>query len=237
MRTFGPVSAILFIACWLGAGCNHSRSNGANDGGPKTCDYCNGIEYVPCNADGTPGTPVTCADGQVCVDGVGCADCAPGGTTCVGNEVHDCGPDGKAGALVSTCDAQSGNVCVGGQCLEGCAAAETDASNVGCEFWSVQLDNEEVPMSLAASQPFGVVISNAGQATANVTIERNDGTPNGTLQLAMVMGLSLPPGTVQMVTLPQRWIDGSTGMDNNGPGTMLSSNAYRIKSDQPLVAY
>lgn len=169
--------------------------------------------------------------------GAGCPACTPGTDVCVGNDVHTCDANGTTGAIVTTCDPLAGAACIGGACDNGCAAAATTDSNVGCEFWAVDLDNEEVAGSLAASQPWGVVVSNAGALTATVSVDRNDGEPGGQPIVSSVMGLSLPPGTVQMVALPQRWIDGSTGMANNGTGTALSSNAYRISSDVPLVVY
>ncbi len=226
------------------AACNNQR-NGTGDGGGgnsdgpnKICGYCNGIQWVPCKPDGTQDTPVICQNGDVCAEGLGCTGCIPGTTTCVGDvEVHQCGADGKPGAIIKTCDAGDGNVCVNGECLQGCAAASTNASNVGCEFWAVDLDNEASILNNAANQPWGIVVSNAGVGTANVTIDRNDGAVGAAQQLASVTGFSLSPGSVQMVTLPTREVDGSTNGAGNGPGTFLSSNAYRVTSTLPLVVY
>ena len=233
MRTWSSLAAL----CLFLVACSHDRSGNSDGGNQKTCGFCNGIQFIPCTADGQQGTPMLCEVGQVCVDGVGCGACMPGGKTCVANEVHACGADGKPGDYVATCDDKSGVDCADGMCLDGCAAAATNASNVGCEFWAVDLDNELAPGSDAANAAWGIVVSNAGQATANVIIERNDALPGATPAPAMVNGLSLPPGTVQMVTLPTREVDGTTNGMNNGPGTFLSSNAYRIKSDVPLVVY
>ena len=230
----------ILIFALFSAGCGDVRGHReveADAGLDRICDYCDGIAYVACTPYMQAAPAVVCDGGSVCVAGLGCASCTPGGTTCVGDEVHACGADGKAGDLIIVCDQASGSTCADGMCLDGCAAAATNASNVGCEFWAVDLDNEQVDISPAAIQPWGVVLSNAGQGTAHVTVARNDGAPNASPQPAMVLGLSLPPATAQMVTLPTREVDGSTGGKNNGPGTMLSSNAYRIRSDLPLVAY
>lgn len=242
LRSAVAVVSVIWLAAF--GACSHERNGsggdggGSGDGGPqKICGYCNGIQYVPCKPDGTQDTAVLCENGQVCVESMGCSDCNPGGTTCVGNDVYHCGPDGKPVDKILTCDAADGNVCVNGECLQGCAAAATNASNVGCEFWAVDLDNESNALNNAANAPWGIVVSNAGMGTANVLVERNDGAVGAAAQIAMVTGFSLAPGTVQMVTLPTRELDGSTNGQGNGPGTFLSSNAYRVTSNLPLVVY
>ena len=240
--SFKNFLAVAGVALVVLVGCSKERV-GVGDGGPggdggpqKVCDYCNGAQYVPCDSAGLQGTPVLCTDGQTCAEGIGCAACVPGSTTCMGNAVYTCGTDGKPKDLVMGCDVASGSVCADGACLDGCAAAATNASNVGCEFWTLDLDNES-GINNAAGQPWGVVISNAGVGTASITIDRNDGAVGMPPQIVAQMGFSLAPGTVQMVTLPTREVDGSTNGMGNGPGTFLSSNAYRVRSDLPLVVY
>lgn len=161
--------------------------------------------------------------------------CSPGGTTCVGNDVHRCAPDAGAGEFVKSCDA-TGEFCLEGECAASCAAAEAWGSNVGCEFWAVDLDNEYSSFNDAAGSPWGVVVSNFGKTPANVVVEKNDGPPNGAAAISTVLTESLAPGSLKELTLPTREVDGSTQADN-GPGTMVSSNAFRIRSDVPIVVY
>src|SRR5690349_15749359 len=64
-------------------------------GGGPVCNNCLGNSFTPCNPDGTAGDPVECKTGVCAVD-VGCVQCIPGGTVCVGNEVHKCAADGQS---------------------------------------------------------------------------------------------------------------------------------------------
>ena len=99
--------------------CGSSGRDGFSDKAPTD----------PASGLGGPG------DGEL-----GGSSCSPGGTTCVGNDVHQCTSDAGAGAFVKSCDS-TGEFCLGGECAASCAAAEAWGSNVGCEFWAVDLDN------------------------------------------------------------------------------------------------
>jgi hypothetical protein len=163
--------------------------------------------------------------------------CQPGGTTCVANEVHECSAEGQPGKLIKQCNPGAGEVCFGGACVPACQAAEAQPSNVGCEFWAVDLDNEYSQFNDAAGAPWGVVLSNAGEAPANVTIERNDAPPGQPLQTAVVATFTIPARQLKQQILPTREVDGSSMGKDEGPGTFVSSNAYRITSSVPLVVY
>ena len=160
--------------------------------------------------------------------------CTSGGTTCVGNDVWSCAADGGAGALVRSCD-ETGNFCVAGACAASCDAAENQPTNVGCEFWAVDLDNESGAND-AASAPWGIVVSNFGEAPAQVSIERNDAAPGAPAAIALVQGLTLGPGELREIVLPTRELDGRTAA-KEGTGTALTSNAYRVRTSAPVVAY
>jgi hypothetical protein len=161
--------------------------------------------------------------------------CQKGGNVCVGNDVHSCQDDGSVGKFVKSCD-DSGEFCLGGACSAGCDAAEGQPSNVGCEFWAVDLDNEYSDFNDAAGAPWGVVVSNFGKTPALVTIEANDAALGAPQALRSVATHSIAPGSLVEITLPTREVDGSTSK-GNGPGTMVSSNALRIRSSVPIVAY
>jgi hypothetical protein len=166
----------------------------------------------------------------------GMSGCQKGGNICVGNDVHACQDDGTAGAFVKSCD-DTGEFCLGGTCSAGCDAAAGQASNVGCEFWAADLDNEYSQFNDAAGQPWGVVVSNFGDAPAIVTIEQNNAPLGSPLQLASVSTVSIAPGAVAELALPTRELDGSTMGKDEGPGTMVSSNAFRIRTSVPVVVY
>ena len=211
-------------------------ANGTGVGGGALCGDCFGQDYTPCNDDGSPGMVVTCP--EACVPGEGCLDCMPGETVCVGNEVHICDENGNiTSEVVETCDVSAGLTCSDGACLDACIVAEDQPSNIGCTFWAVDMDQVDA-FNDPASAPWGVALSNAGQAQANVTIEINEAPPGEPLDLMVVEQLSVAPGELQARVLPTREIDcGLQPNDYAAPGTCLSSRAYRITSSAPIVVY
>jgi hypothetical protein len=227
------------------AGDNRNTSSGAGAGsgagssgagGADACGNCLGNVYVPCKADGTPDNPVDCP--KACAPGKGCVECVPGGHVCVGNEVHVCGDDATpSGTVVETCDVSAGKVCSEGVCKGGCEIAAGQPSNVGCEFWAVDLDQQD-GLNDPASAPWGVVLSNAGQSPANVTIELNEAPVGKPPSPKVVTQVTVDPGSLKNITLPTRELDcGIKPNDYASPGTCLSSNAYRITSSSPIVVY
>lgn len=163
--------------------------------------------------------------------------CSTAGTMCVAHEVHSCDASGKPGALVQTCNLAGGEVCQDGVCKNGCDAAEDDPSNVGCEFWSVDLDMADLPTNPAAA-PMALVIANAGQADANVLIEQNDALPGEPVIGKAVWSGSITSGNLAQVLMPTREVDcGAFPNDHDAPGTCLTSNAFRITSTAPIVVY
>ena len=166
-------------------------------------------------------------------------DCDPGTRVCVGNEVHECGPGGMASDVVlEICDPSQDLVCNDGECVPlTCDVAAEQPSNIGCEFWAVDLDQQD-SFNDPANAPWGIVLSNAGGGQANVTIEINEAVPGDPLQLTTVEQVSVPAGALSAHYLPTREIDcGVAPNDYASPGTCLSSKAFRITSSAPIVAY
>lgn len=213
-----------------------SGGSGPGAGGGAACDTCTLGSYTPCNADGTPGTPVACP--AACAPKLGCVECVPGSNQCVGNEIHACSADGHLnGPLVQTCDVSAGMTCSNGACKTGCEIAADKPSNVGCEFWAVDLDQQDA-LNDPASAPWGITLSNAGASNANVTIEINEAPVGSPAQLSTVKQLTVPAGSLQSIILPTRELDcGAMPNDYNAPGTCLSSRAFRITSSSPIVVY
>ncbi|RLB59763.1 MAG: hypothetical protein DRI90_15000 [Deltaproteobacteria bacterium] len=238
-----PVSLIPIVpaACSAGAQGDPSSSSSSSAGTAgaggisDVCGTCLGQFYTPCLDDGTAGTPIECPD--ICSPNVGCTDCLAGSTVCVGNEVFTCTEEGTVGTLIETCDVALGFVCSEGECRQGCDIADELPSNVGCEFWAVDLDQQDA-LNDPASAPWGVVLSNAGQAVANVTIEYNDSQPADAPNPVIHLQVSVQPGQLEQVVLPTRELDcGAAPNDYASPGTCLSSQAYRITSSSPIVVY
>lgn len=210
------------------------RDGGGLDGGP-TCGLCSGRSYTPCNADGTPGLPVGCPG--ACSPGRGCATCVAGQSVCVGNDVHRCGDDGEPGAVTEACDVANAMLCRNGACVSACQTAENQPSNVGCEFWAVDLDQQDA-LNDPASAPWGVALSNVGESPARVTVEINTAPVGQPVQTMVVAAAMVNPGSLRVLALPTRELDcGARPNDYAAPGTCLSSNAFRIRSTSPVIVY
>ncbi len=176
-----------------------------------------------------------CPMDQLCVPAIGCVDCYPDVDYCEGQDIHHCNSDGTNGPLVDTCEPTE--LCAGGRCLSACEVAVDDRSNIGCEYWAVDLDNEYSTFNDAAGEQFAVAVANASDFMVDVTVEQNDAAPGQPLSLSTVATRQIAPLSLAVIDLPRREVDGSLmGMDE-GPGTMLSSRAYRVTSNYPVVAY
>ena len=236
-----------YVGCSAGGGSGSPGSGasaaasptGGSGGGLFGCDSCQENAYQHCDADGNPTNPEPCGDSLVCVPGRGCLACTPGLDTCVGNEVHACTDAGQPGDLIATCDPSLGQVCSAGVCTTECDAAADSPSNVGCEFWALDLPNER-GMNDAAAGQWGVVISNVGQTTATVVIEKNSADVGQLQNVELVTTLTIPPSGLEQVPMDRRevtgWVEGQA--DPPGPPmTWLSSTAFRITSTTPLIVY
>ena len=102
------------------------------------------------------------SQGLVCAPSLlACTKCLPDEDLCEGLEARTCHHDGMGSDLVETCDPSVGEACRSGTCLDLCGQAVIEKSNVGCEYWAVDLDNAMIDLtSNAAAQQFAVVVSN-----------------------------------------------------------------------------
>ncbi|MFO7179658.1 MAG: IgGFc-binding protein [Pseudomonadota bacterium] len=183
-----------------------------------------------------------CAEsGEVCAPSLGaCAACVPGSGRCDGDVAYRCDATGSGYDLVDTCDSEAGEACRAGSCVNLCARAAQRRSNVGCEYWAVDLDNAVISDTLnAAAQQFAVVVSNAEpDVPAHVTIEQDDAEPGEPPDVSVVASAIVPAFSARVFRLGPREVDGSPpGEFNTGTGTALTRAAYRIRSSVPIVAY
>ena len=159
-----------------------------------------------------------------------CAPCAPGA-------VADDGSGFEPGEI---CDEEAGEACRETGCQNLCFRASEHRSNVGCEYWAVDLDNAKVNDTLnAAAQQFAVIVSNVEpDVTADVTIEEDDSAPGEDSAPRVVARASIPPLSLRVFQLGPREVDGSPpGEFNTGTHTALTRAAYRVRATFPVVAY
>ncbi len=181
------------------------------------------------------------AEDRVCVDGLfECKVCIPSQQLCDGLDVRLCAEDGESSSFVKTCDATTGNACRKGKCEQLCVTAQAEKSNVGCEYWAVDLDNADIDAtSNAAAQQFAVVVSNPQpDVPVTITIEQDDTQPGEANAPHVIQTATIAPLNLEVFKLGPREVDGSPdGEFDTGPGTALTRHAYRIESDFPVVAY
>lgn len=180
--------------------------------------------------------------GLVCDDRLWCVACRPGELRCTENSlgVERCRPDGSGHDPVRDCDTARGEACRRGQCVVLCADDSVANSNIGCEYYGVDLDNiVESGGRSAASQQYSIVVSNPDPVlTVRVEVARNTAPPGMPPVIERVETRVIPPRDLEVLELPAREVDCSTvaGL-NDGTGTCLSSRAYRVTSTYPVVAY
>ncbi len=248
MRAVLSWSVLLLLFPVLVACSGRQTSDGGSppgpDAGAAACSgnavQCAGYDVQRCVA-GTLQTIDHCDLSQQCVDGLGCRACIPGRMVCVGNEVHVCDDTGNGSTLQSTCAADE--ICQAGACVNACAAARAEQSTVGCDYYAADLDNgygEGVisggAFPNASESQYAVVLANPSDVAVMATVTTNEADPGAPVSEHMVGQYPIAPQGLARIDLPAREVDGST-MADNGPGTFLSSQAYRIQTDYPVVAY
>lgn len=169
-----------------------------------------------------------------------CAKCEPNAATCDGQTVVMCNETGDEATELQTCDPSARSVCREGSCVNLCSQATQRRSNVGCEYYAVDLDNAKIDDRLnAAAQQFAVVISNPQtDVSSEVTIEQDDSEPGAKNAPKSVAKATIPPFSLRVFRLGPREVDGSPpGEFDTGTHSALTRHAYRIRSTFPVVAY
>jgi IgGFc binding protein len=241
MRAQSALLVSLSLVSLLAACGPDGRETGGNCPG-----ICSALGYQECN-NGIYSEPVSCAEGQTCDPDSGCVVCPPEGLYCDGdasNEVWRCNKDGTSGSKVEVCASDS--VCSGGQCMTPCDAAAADPSNLGCDFWAVDLDNEAsttfgISNDAAAAQ-FAIVVANNNDYAITVTVTKNVSRVGELLNEQAVASTVVNPRTAQRVDLPQREVDGAMGQNaayvrNGGSGSFVSPHGYHVVTTGPVVIY
>jgi hypothetical protein len=255
------MSLVIAVAALGGAaGCGPSTSGDSPDAGASCSSsepaHCEGPTWLTCV--GGKWQSELCPQPSICVDGLGCRTCKPNSGYCSSQDAYVCKADGTDWELIETCRPEE--QCVAGGCIGPCDEMGDNRSNVGCEFWSVDLPNEYYCQSInggqtcipgmmgygcAACQQFAVAIANTSDFAVTVTIEQNDAEPGQPPSLSQVDQQTVQPFDLKVFQLPMRevdcteWYTDSAGkLRRRGDSmTCLSSKAYRIKTTYPVVAY
>ncbi|HVH47973.1 MAG TPA: IgGFc-binding protein [Labilithrix sp.] len=180
------------------------------------------------------------ARGQACAPKLlACTPCLPGELTCEGADVLHCADDGQSRAKIDTCDGARGYACRIGVCTQLCEEATRKKSNVGCEYWPVDLDNAVTVQGNAALQQFAVIVSNPQpDLAARVTIEEDVAKPGEPANVRVIGTASVGVRRLEIFRLGPKEVDGSPlDVPNGGTHTALTRGAFRIRSDVPIVAY
>jgi hypothetical protein len=180
-----------------------------------------------CHASGLGWVPLPCVEGELCVDGkCGVLACTPGSKECASPDATQaCLPDGSGWGEPVPCG--PGEACMGGECLNGCAGdIKYNQSNVGCEFWSLDLgqwdvkEGESMMEPPASPIPHAVIVGNPNAVAVDVTFEVGDGTP---VEIADPV---VPPGETRAFLMPVLSLQ-LTG---------VTSKSIRLLTNHPVTA-
>ena len=243
--TLGALAGVL-----AGCGSESDAADGGRDGLDGSADAecaegehrCVGDSVGETCTGGRWGAGVACAEtGRVCDEDLGCVLCHPDATRCEGMDVMACGADGDSWVFERTCDFAAGETCdpVSGVCINPCARAAAERSNIGCEYWAVDLDNAENFTDWAAAAQFAVVVANLSDTyQAEVAIDRDLAIPGDPHDLTEVERATLDPGDLYVFRLPRWDVDGDNPEHHDvDPQTTLSRRVYHVTSTIPVVAY
>ncbi len=174
-----------------------------------------------CRPDGSGWDLTPCGD-QKCIDGA-CLNCVPLSKKCVGTEVHRCTEDGSHYEFLEDCETEkTGRLCHLGLCVELCKYNEKFKTNLGCDYYAIDMDQYDAKDPLdpwGPDAPFAVVVSNTTEAFAATVVVSRDGN--------LVKQVSAPPRKATIIALDPL----------NIVGTTKAKLVYRIQSNLPIVAY
>jgi hypothetical protein len=233
---------------WGAPGCESKakKSTNTNDGDATVGEctpgeiICQGTIARHCNSDGE-WEDEECD--SACVMGEGCVACVEGRLYCIDNQVAVCNANHE---LEPQYECDETTVCIMGECVSKCDPQVLEPSNEGCEFWAVDLDNEATDMGFggndAAAQQYAVAVANVNDYPVQVTVYKNTAAFGASVTEVEVTTVNVQPNSLEQIDLPQREVDGCMGQNGDyqkysGSGTFVSSHAYRIESNGPVVAY
>lgn len=177
-----------------------------------------------CAEDGKSVVTSACPEGEWCVGGeCGSQRCIPGALTCASAEaVATCNADGTG--FENPTDCPENTICEENTCKTICDLGGKGPSYIGCEYWTVDLDQYTDPGTNPKPDevPHAVVISNPGPAPATLTF-----TPRGPGVTINIPDPVVPVGEARAFEMP-RW---------DVSGSSLSFQSIQIRSSSPVIAH
>lgn len=179
-----------------------------------------------CNVSGTEIVEDRCPGDAPCVDGA-CTnpECEPGTFRCIdASQLEICN---EAGAHVPGQKCPIGTECFNGECEELCELNKKVSSYIGCEYWSVDLDNFDD----ALSQPHAIVVTNINpELTAEVSLFLGESNQQLTTDAhGEPFQSRIEPGEAAVYSIP-------VGFDHSGT-RVLDDKAIKVTTNIPVVAY
>lgn len=184
-----------------------------------------------CKADCSGYEPSACVD-AICLEGA-CVDliCTPDESACIDEDnLHVCNSLGTAWSDPAQCI--QGTTCIDGTCVSDCLLAELTKSNIGCEFWAVDMPN----LPPRDKFTYAVALSNPSfDEPVDITIwDRNGGNEQ------QLISDTIPPREVEVYNLSgthsgftSYYNAVDAGFQGNG---IAKGRAFRVESSQPIVA-
>ena len=182
-------------------------------------------EQSVCDESGFQYNTVPCPEGQFCFEGnCGTQRCEPDTTRCLSddpNRVFICDPTGEMWVEGPVCE--QGLACQNGGCMSRCELAAKLNTYIGCEYWTVDLDNYPDPFTspMPNEVPHSIVIANPGDQSAMIRFE--------TRSAAMINPpqAEVAAGEVRAFSMPRLDIDGSG----------ITNHSIKVSSSMPVIAY
>lgn len=178
-----------------------------------------------CSPSGTAWIEDVCPGNAACEDGrCGTPECNEGLTRCVDTtQLEVCN---AAGAWVGGEYCPRGTECFNGECQELCELNKKISSYIGCEYWSVDLDNYED----ALSKPHAIVVANVNPTIdAQITLWEGESDVQLTHGPSGAFDRTIPPNDARIFEIP-------TGYDHSGT-RIYKNKAIRVTSNVPVIAY
>ncbi|MCP4679487.1 MAG: hypothetical protein GY854_29150 [Deltaproteobacteria bacterium] len=170
------------------------------------------------------------SDGDSDTDTDADAGCDPGERICVGDDVHEKNCDDGTTTFIEACE--DPRYCYEGACYfdDECGNAEAAGSNIGCEYWAVDVDNAE---GTAIVQPYAVAVGNVGDKTVHVKVEAR--IEAGGYEI--VTEQDIPAKEVGVFKLTGEGVTLTPALQSIAGSYHQPRMAYRVTSDLPVIAY